>query len=55
MGVLHLVYGDYVIANFTGGETNYVIATLSLYLNIYNLFVSLLNLLMALLQQSNIK
>ena len=48
MGVLHLVYGDYVIANFTGGETNYIIATLSLYLNIYNLFVSLLNLLMVL-------
>ncbi|QLI80576.1 Bax inhibitor-1/YccA family protein [Chitinibacter fontanus] len=30
-----------------GGETNYISATLSLYLNIYNLFTSLLNLLMA--------
>jgi len=28
-----------------GGETNYVMATVSLYLNIYNLFVSLLQLL----------
>lgn len=31
----------------TGGETNYVIATLSVYLDVYNVFVSLLNLLMA--------
>jgi modulator of FtsH protease len=30
-----------------GGETNYVMATLSLFLNIYNLFISLLHLLMA--------
>ena len=30
-----------------GGETNYVMATLSLYINIYNLFVNLLQLLMA--------
>ena len=30
-----------------GGETNYVTATLSVYLNIYNLFVSLLHLLLA--------
>lgn len=29
-----------------GGETNYIRATLAVYLNIYNLFVSLLNLLM---------
>ena len=28
-----------------GGETNYVMATISLYLNIFNLFVSLLQLL----------
>ena len=27
-----------------GGETNYVMATISLYLNIFNLFVSLLQL-----------
>lgn len=31
----------------TGGETNYIVATLSVYLDIYNVFVSLLNLLMA--------
>ena len=30
-----------------GGETNYVMATINLYLDIYNIFVSLLNLLMA--------
>jgi modulator of FtsH protease len=30
-----------------GGETNYVTATLAVYLDIYNVFVSLLNLLMA--------
>ena len=30
-----------------GGETNYIMATLALYLNIYNLFVNLLHLLMA--------
>jgi FtsH-binding integral membrane protein len=30
-----------------GGETNYIMATLSLYLNIYNIFTSLLQLLMA--------
>ncbi len=31
----------------TGGETNYVMATLAVYLDIYNLFVNLLQLLMA--------
>lgn len=31
----------------TGGETNYVSATLALYLDVYNVFVSLLHLLMA--------
>jgi FtsH-binding integral membrane protein len=30
-----------------GGETNYVMATLSLFLDIYNIFISLLNLLLA--------
>ena len=30
-----------------GGETNYVMATMSLFLNIYNVFISLLNLLLA--------
>ena len=28
-----------------GGETNYIMATISLYLNIYNIFTSLLHLL----------
>jgi FtsH-binding integral membrane protein len=28
-----------------GGETNYITATLSLYINIYNIFVSLLQIL----------
>lgn len=30
-----------------GGETNYIMATLGLYLDIYNIFVNLLNILMA--------
>jgi len=30
-----------------GGETNYVMATMGLFLSIYNLFISLLQLLMA--------
>jgi modulator of FtsH protease len=30
----------------TGGETNYIMATMGIYLNVYNLFVHLLNLLM---------
>ncbi|WP_017446263.1 Bax inhibitor-1/YccA family protein [Gayadomonas joobiniege] len=30
-----------------GGETNYILATVTLYVSIYNIFVSLLNLLMA--------
>jgi len=38
----------YDISNIIhGGETNYVMATLKLYLDIYNVFVSLLNLLLA--------
>ncbi len=32
-----------------GGETNYVMATLSIYLDLYNLFISLVQLLLALL------
>ena len=31
-----------------GGETNYIRATVSLYLNIYNLFIHMLSLLTAL-------
>jgi FtsH-binding integral membrane protein len=29
-----------------GGETNYIVATLNLFLSVYNIFISLLNLLM---------
>ncbi|MBU3644979.1 MAG: BAX inhibitor (BI)-1/YccA family protein, partial [Candidatus Methylopumilus sp.] len=32
-----------------GGQTNYVMATLALYLDIYNLFVNLLYLLMSIM------
>ncbi len=31
----------------TGGETNYVMATMGIYLSLYNLFTSLLHLLLA--------
>jgi len=34
-----------------GGETNYVMATLGLYLNVFNIFQNLLHLLMALMGQ----
>jgi modulator of FtsH protease len=30
-----------------GGETNYILATVTLYMTIYNLFMSILHLLMA--------
>jgi modulator of FtsH protease len=33
----------------TGGETNYIMATLSLYMSVYNLFTSLLQLLLGLM------
>lgn len=46
-----LIFSLYILFDIsrivTGGETNYVIATLSVYLDVYNVFVSLLNLLMA--------
>lgn len=52
-GVAVLIFSGYILFDVNrivrGGETNYVMATLSLYLNIYNLFVNLLNILMALL------
>ena len=32
-----------------GGESNYVMATLAIYLDIYNIFINLLQLLMALM------
>ena len=46
-----LIFSAYILYDVSniihGGQTNYVMATVSLYLNIYNIFVSLLNLLMA--------
>jgi modulator of FtsH protease len=46
-----LLFSAYILFDVSrivnGGETNYVMATLSLFLDIYNLFVSLLNLLLA--------
>ncbi|PHV09909.1 Bax inhibitor-1/YccA family protein [Chitinimonas sp. BJB300] len=49
--VATLIFSAFILVDVSrivnGGETNYVTATLSLYLNVYNLFVSLLNLLTA--------
>ena len=46
-----LIFSAYILFDVSrivnGGETNYVMATLGLYLNIYNLFINLLSLLMA--------
>ena len=59
MPVLHLVISAAVVLLFSGyilydisnivqgGETNYVTATLAVYLDVYNVFTSLLNLIMA--------
>ncbi len=46
-----LIFSAYILFDIgqivNGGETNYVMATMSLYLDIYNIFINLLNLLMA--------
>ncbi|HEX7455545.1 MAG TPA: Bax inhibitor-1/YccA family protein [Gallionella sp.] len=46
-----LIFSAYILFDISqiihGGETNYVMATMSLYLDIYNIFVNLLSLLMA--------
>ncbi len=46
-----LIFSAYILFDVsrivTGGEDNYVVATLSIYLDVYNLFVHLLNLLLA--------
>jgi len=51
-GVALLVFSGYILYDVSrivnGGETNYVTATLQLYLDVYNVFVSLLHILMAL-------
>ena len=50
-GVAVLLFSGFILYDVsrivTGGETNYVMATLALYLDIYNLFVNLLQLLLA--------
>jgi modulator of FtsH protease len=47
--LLFSAYILYDVSNIVnGGETNYISATLALYLNLYNLFSSLLHLLLAL-------
>ncbi|MDX8400142.1 MAG: Bax inhibitor-1/YccA family protein [Gallionellaceae bacterium] len=46
-----LIFSAFILYDISrivnGGETNYVMATMSLYLSIYNIFVNLLSLLMA--------
>ena len=46
-----LIFSAYILYDISqivnGGETNYVMATMSLYLDIYNIFINLLSLLMA--------
>ena len=52
-----LIFSAYILFDVSrivqGGETNYVMATLALYLDIYNLFINLLSLLMALSGERN--
>lgn len=46
-----LIFSAYILYDISriihGGETNYVMATMGLYLDVYNIFVNLLSLLMA--------
>lgn len=46
-----LIFSAYILYDINrivhGGETNYIVATLAVYLDVYNIFVSLLHLLMA--------
>ncbi len=46
-----LIFSLYILHDVSnivrGGETNYVMATLNLFLSLYNIFISLLNLLLA--------
>ncbi len=52
-----LIFSAYILFDVSrivhGGETNYVMATLGLFLSIYNLFISLLHLLMAFAGESD--
>ena len=46
-----LIFSAYILYDVSnivrGGETNYIMATLGLFLNLYNIFISLLNILLA--------
>jgi FtsH-binding integral membrane protein len=46
-----LIFSAYLLHDISrivqGGETNYVMATLNVFLSLYNIFISLLNLLLA--------
>ena len=50
-GVAVLLFSGFILYDVSrivnGGETNYIMATLAIYLDIYNLFVNLLQILMA--------
>ena len=52
-GAAVLLFSGFILYDVSrivnGGETNYVMATLALYLDVYNLFVNLLQILMSLL------
>ncbi len=52
-GVSVLIFSGYILYDVNqivrGGQTNYVMATLAIYLDIYNLFVNLLSILMSLM------
>jgi modulator of FtsH protease len=49
--VVVVLFSAYILYDISrivhGGETNYITATLAVYLDVYNVFVSLLNLIMA--------
>jgi modulator of FtsH protease len=46
-----VIFAGYILYDVSqvvnGGETNYIMATLAIYIDIYNIFVNLLNLLLA--------
>jgi len=54
-GVAVLLFSMYLLFDVSrivhGGETNYITATLSLFLNVWNIFISLLNILLMLTGQ----
>ncbi|MGA7180496.1 MAG: Bax inhibitor-1/YccA family protein [Thiobacillaceae bacterium] len=56
-GVAVLLFSGFLLFDVSrivnGGETNYIMATLSIYLDIYNLFINLLNILMSVMGSRN--